>query len=207
MSRPNRPHPRHRARPARRQQGVVLIFALIALVVMLIGAAALVRSSTASLTTAANLGFKRDLTNQAERAVDTALTALRTGALATEAARQASATTSNYSATLLATNAQGVPNALLSDTTFATVGSSANDIAVADQGVTLRYVIDRMCVNTGAASETHCTMSDNGQSSGCSSNPCDDLSDAVPKQAVYRLSIRVTGPRGTQAFFQSTLTL
>jgi hypothetical protein len=29
----------------------------------------------------------------------------------------------------------------------------------------------------------------------------------VPQQVVYRLSIRVNGPRSTQAFFQTTFTL
>jgi len=197
---------RHR-HAGRRQRGVVMLFGLIALLIMLIGTVAMMRSMNTSLFNAGNMGFKRDLTNQGERAVSTVLALLQSGALGTETARQASATTRNYSATLLTTNAQGVPTALVDDTAFASVASSANDIAVTGQGITLRYVIDRMCVNTGAASATHCTMSDNGQSNACSSNPCEDLSDAVPQQAVYRLSVRVTGPRRTQAFFQTTLTL
>ncbi len=197
-----------RLRPVpRRQRGVVMLFGLIALLIMLIGTVALVRSMNTSLFNAGNMGFKRDLTNQGERAVATVLTLLQSGALGTEAARQSSATARNYSATILSTNAQGVPTALVDDTAFAAVANASNDIAVSGQGITLRYVIDRLCVNTGAASGSHCTMSDNGQSNGCSSNPCDDLSDAVPQQAVYRLSVRVTGPRSTQAFFQTTLTL
>ena len=62
-----------RAHP-RTQQGVVMLFGLIALAIMLIGAAAMVRSMNASLFNAGNLGFKRDLTNQAERAVGTVIT-------------------------------------------------------------------------------------------------------------------------------------
>jgi len=195
--------------PGRRhgQRGVVMLFGLIALLIMLIGTVAMMRSMNTSLFNAGNMGFKRDLTNQGERAVATVLALLQSGALGTEASRQASVTARNYSATMLASNAQGVPNALVNDTTFAAVASASNDITVVDQGITLRYVIDRLCVNTGAASATHCTMSDNGQSNGCSSNPCDDLSDAIPQQAVYRLSVRVTGPRKTEAFFQTTLTL
>lgn len=195
--------------PGRRhgQRGVVMLFGLIVLLIMMIGTVAMMRSMNTSMFNAGNMGFKRDLTNQGERAVATVLALLQSGALGTEAARQASASNRNYSATLLASNAQGVPTALVSDSAFGAVASSANDITVADQGITLRYVIDRMCVNAGAASATHCTMSDNGQSNACSSNPCDDLSDAIPQQAVYRLSVRVTGPRKTQAFFQTTLTL
>lgn len=199
--------PRHHPgqRPGRRQRGVVMLFGLIALLIMLVGTVAMVRSMNTSLFNAGNIGFKRDLTNQGERAVATVLTLLQSGALSTDAARQASDVAHNYSAIMLPANAQGVPNALISDTPFAAVATAANDISVAGQGITVRYVIDRLCVNTGAASATHCTMSDNGQSNGCSSNPCDDLSDAVPQQAVYRLSVRVTGPRQTQAYFQTTL--
>jgi hypothetical protein len=186
-----------------------MLFGLIALLIMLIGTVAMVRSMNTSLFNAGNMGFKRDLTNQGERAVSTVLTLLQSGgALGTEASRQASNVARNYSAVMLAANAQGVPNALINDVTFAGVGVAGNDIAVAGQGITIRYVIDRLCQpGTVAASATNCIMSDNGQSNACSSNPCDDLSDAVPQQAVYRLSVRVTGPRQTQAYFQTTLTL
>jgi hypothetical protein len=201
-------HRRHRFSRPRRERGVVMLFGLIALVIMLIGTVAMVRSMNTSLFNAGNMGFKRDLTNQGERAVSTVLTLLQSGALGTEASRQASNVARNYSATMLAANAQGVPNALIDPVAFAGVASAANDITVAGQGITIRYVIDRLCQpGTVAASATNCIMSDNGQSNACSSNPCDDLSDAVPQQAVYRLSVRVTGPRQTQAYFQTTLTL
>jgi hypothetical protein len=114
--------PYHRVAPVRAQQGVILLYGLIVLAIMLIGAAAMVRSMNTSLVNAGNIGFKRDLTNQAERAAATVLTLLQTGALATVTARQTSSTANNYSATILATNAQGLPNVLLNDTTFTTVG-------------------------------------------------------------------------------------
>lgn len=188
------------------QQGVVMLFGLIALLIMMIGTVAMIRSMNTSQFNAGNMGFKRDLTNQGERAVSTVLALLQSGALGTETSRQSPDTTRNYSATILPSNSQGVPNALISDSAFSSVGASSNDIAVSGQGITLRYVIDRLCVNTGAASSSHCTMSDNGQPRGGDGNQ-GDLSDAVAKQAVYRLSIRVTGPRATQAYFQTTLTL
>ena len=71
----------HPSAHRRTQRGVVMLFGLIALAIMLIGAAAMVRSMNASLFNAGNLGFKRDLTNQAERAVSTVITALQTGGL------------------------------------------------------------------------------------------------------------------------------
>ncbi len=197
------------------QRGVTLLFGLIALAIMMIGAAAMVRSMNTSMLMAGNLGFKRDLTNQAERATATVMALMNTGALNTELARQNAAVTRNYSASILPTNAQGVPNALVSDSNFTTVGAVANDITVADQGVVLRYVVDRLCVNTGLADGSHCTMSDPGSPMGGSASTTHRADDSaanggggvLPRQTVYRLSIRVSGPRNTQAYFQTTFTL
>ena len=203
-------------RPLRRQtqQGIVLLYGLIVLAIMLIGAAAMVRSMNTSLVTAGNIGFKRDLTNQAERAAATALALLESGALKTVLSRQSASTANNYSATILATNAQGLPNVLLADTTFTTVGVVTNDITVTDQAITLRWVIDRLCVNTGVAEASHCTMANDPSPAGGSGsdliNAIDTTSGgagALAQRVVYRVSVRVTGPRSTQAFFQTTVTI
>ena len=198
-----------------RQRGVTMLFGLIALAIMMMGAAAMVRSMNTSMMMAGNLGFKRDLTNQAERATATVMTLMNSGALNSEVARQSATVASNYSASILPTNAQGVPTALVDDGTFGAMGAVANDIAVADQGVVLRYLIDRLCVNAGVADGGHCTMSDLGSPVGGSAAETlrADASSAsggggvLPRQTVYRLSIRVSGPRNTQAYFQTTFTL
>jgi hypothetical protein len=181
----------------------VLLFAMIALVVLLIGSIALMRSMNTSLFTAGNFGFKRDLTNQGERAMAIVLDLVQSGALGTEAAREADATANNYSASILATNGEGLPLALLSDAAFAAVGVAGNDISAADMGVTVRYVIDRLCAAGGPASADACTVASpppQGESAG---NPTPE----PPLQFVYRVSIRVDGPRRTQSFFQSTFTI
>ena len=208
-----RPRPRFGARLGA-QRGVVMLFGLIALAIMLIGAAAMVRSMNASLFNAGNLGFKRDLTNQAERAVSTVIGALQTGGLGTDVARQITSVASNYSAELLPTNAQGLPDALVSDSAFSAAGTSGNDISVTGQAITVRYLVDRLCRAPGIATSTDCTMADDPNPAGGSGSEgirAEDASaggaGAVGQRVVYRLSIRVTGPRNTQAFFQTTLTL
>jgi type IV pilus assembly protein PilX len=209
--------PRRRTAPLRRHRGVVMLFVLIALVVLLIGAAALVRSFNTSLVTAGNIGFKRDLVNQAERAVPTVMTLVQTGALSSATARANNLQAQNYSASILATNDSGIPNALLTDTAFAAVGATANDITVADQQVRVRYLVDRLCSTAGAESvigATKCALADGGAPPGGSGSNLIRSEDsaggsagAVQAQVVYRLSIRVDGPRGTQAFFQTTFTI
>jgi type IV pilus assembly protein PilX len=104
---------------------------------------------------------------------------------------------------------------LTNDTLFAAVATAGNDSVDAAQGITVRYVLDRLCATTGPADPSRCTMSDSGVPDGVSASQSDGAEHAgsggeaaaVPPQVVYRLSIRVEGPRRTQAFFQTTLTL
>jgi type IV pilus assembly protein PilX len=196
------------------QRGVTLLYGLLALLIMMVGAAAMVRSMNTSMLISGNLAFKRDLTNQAERAAAQVMPQLQTGALAAEATRQNNQVNLNYSATLLPTNDQGMPAALVDNTAFAARGSTANDITVNDQAVTVRYLIDRLCANTGVPDDSHCTMADAGNARGGSASQLLTAEDssgggkgALQPLVVYRLSIRVSGPRNTQAFFQSTFSL
>ncbi len=204
--------------PRRAQRGVVIIFGLIALVIMLIGAVAMVRSMNSSLANAGNLGFKRDLTNQGERAMAVVLAQMQTGGLASEASRQANNAALNYRAvqfTAAEVTPQGLPVALLAgDAAFAAVGSLARDITVDDMGVRVRYVIDRLCPETGVALAERCVMASSTLSNSANSSDPQTAeygstggAGAVPQQVVYRLSVRVDGPRQTQAFFQTTFTL
>jgi type IV pilus assembly protein PilX len=201
--------------PARpRQRGVVVVFSLIALVLLLLGAVAIMRSMGAAQFSIGNLGFKRDMTNQGERALVQVLADFNTGALSTALARESSLPTANYSAIRLATNAQGLPLALLgNDTDFATIGAVGKDITT-DVGVTVRYVIDRLSTAVGPCGPDTCVMATESIPGGSFSEWNNAQNNngvggvgASPPQPVYRLTVRVTGPRGTQSFFQSTFTI
>lgn len=187
------------------QRGIVLVFALITLVIMMIGAVAISRSLNSSQFTLGNIGFKRDLTNQGERALQLVMDAVRgSGALADEAARNADLPAANYSASMLPTNAQGIPLALLNNTAFASVGNTANDMDVGNgTGITIRYVIDRMALAAGPCSSTNCTMANEPIYGGPKLNP---PPPPPPDQSIFRLTLRVSGPRNTVSFFQSTFT-
>ncbi len=185
-----------------RERGVVLIFTLFILLILTIGAIALVHSMNTSLISAGNLTFRHDLVNQGEQAVSNVLREFQPGGLLVNATN-ASSTANNYSATSLPTNSQGVPTALLSDTAFAGVGVAANDIAGATGDVTMRYVIDRLCTNAGPSISTSCVQS--------VANPTGGTALATqglppPSATVYRLTVRVTGARATQIFVQTTFT-
>jgi type IV pilus assembly protein PilX len=188
---------------AARQRGVVLIFSLIVLLILAIGAVALLRSVNSSLLSAGNLAFHRDLVNQGEQAVSIVMTEFRTNGLPLGGVTTASMQAANYSATTLPTNAQGVPLVLLDNTAFGLIGTAA-DIAGRTPDVTTRYVIDRLCAPlTVTASSPNCVQS-TGLPTGGTANHNTAL--APPSATVYRVSVRVSGPRGTQAFLQTTFT-
>jgi Tfp pilus assembly protein PilX len=190
-------------RPSR-QRGVVLIFTLIILLILTIGAVALVRSMNTSLFSAGNLAFRRDLVNQGEQAVSTVINEFKTGGvLASSASTQANVLASNYSATMLATNSEGVPTALLNGTAFTSVGTAANDLVGATPDVTIRYVIDRLCSAAGPSSGALCVQSSAAPTGG-TANTTPGV--PPPTATVYRLSARITGPRSTQVFLQTTFT-
>ncbi len=193
--------PHGRALP-HQEQGVVLIGTLLALVLLMLAAFAMLRLSDTSTVLAGNLAFQRDLTNQAERAFVKARALLVSGGLAEEAARNANRLSLNYSASRLTTSANGIPQVLISDSAYEDLGLTAADLG--DNGVTVRYVIDRLCLASGEFSEASCEVTTSDTDEGGSSwlrKP------GAEKRPVYRVSVRVTGPRSTQAFFQSTFAL
>jgi hypothetical protein len=205
------------SRPNRNQRGVVLLFALIALLVLMIAAVAMVRSFNTTLFNTGNIAFKKDLQNQSERAATLVMAALATGGgLATPAQRAMDQRTLNYSAVKLPSNEKGIPFALLdsaNDADFARIGG-ASEIAPSGQHVQIRYVIDRMCSAPGdetTLGAAVCLVASGPEKlDGSSDDPRgrDDRGGATSQlQIIYRLSIRAIGPRNTEAYFQSTFAL
>lgn len=198
-----------------RQRGVVLLFCLIILVVLLAGGVAVMRSMNASLFSAGNLAFKRDLVNQGEQAISDVLTVFRTGVLASATASANSLATANYSAVELRTNTRGIPLVLLDndgspsgpDVLGATFSPTGAAIAGATSDISIRYVIDRLCNNVGTAA----TLGE----AGCVRPPSATEvrggtagSAPLPKapSLIYRMTVRVDGPRDTQVFLQTSFT-
>ncbi|WOB09301.1 hypothetical protein [Piscinibacter gummiphilus] len=213
----NRPTRIQTGRPPGRERGVVLLFALIAVLIMMVGAVALVRSFNSSLLNTGSLAFKKDLVHRNEAAI------ARVIAMAKEPTNLANPTisaarylTMNYSPQILAYNHQGIPNLLLmNDADFNSSGlaNSSHDIVITGDDVRLRYVIDRQCDRDGAPSLDNCVTGNPGIPGGRADTPIkaenasSGGSGALTVVPVYRLSIRATGPKGTLAFYQTTFTL
>ncbi len=186
------------------QRGIVMVVTLVALVVMLLATIAIIRSVQTSQYSAGNLAFRRDLTNQTDRGIWAGINAITAGIGNSTSLGTAGA---NYSATMLAEDGHGVPTALYSP------GGLNSALAITDNnfGVVIYYVIDRMC--TSAPTDM------NGQpwnNTNCIYRPAGDLPKTTAgmigrptagsiDQVLYRISVRVDGPRGTQAFAQTTV--
>lgn len=197
--RPRAPFRSTHLRTLGRQRGIVMAITLISLVLLLIGAAAMLRTVDTSGMLAGNLAFRRDLANRSETAIAAARKALVSGALSTEAARSVDLPEANYSATKLASSG-GVPTVLASETAYGKNGKGYASL-VADK-VTVYWVIDRQCASgTVAFSTATCEfVSSDGDPGG----PSWLRKPNGASRPVYRISVRVSGPRGTEAYFQST---
>jgi hypothetical protein len=189
----------------RRQSGVVLLIALIAVAILAIGTVALFRSSDAALFNAGNLAFKRDMTNRGELGIVAAKAALTSGALNQEATRQSDQLASGYYATMQATGTHGVPNTLIgyqpakSSTPLPTINGG--------DGITIYYMIDRLCNATGSTDPSNaCVVSSIGSAKGGTVLPYRGQAQP-PSVPVYRISVRVDGPRNSQTFLQTTVSL
>jgi len=180
-----------------------MVIVMVALMVLLAGGVTLIRSSDANSSLAGQLAFRRDLKNQGERGIAWATAQFSTGSLSTYTSRQANVVSINYSATRLAANTQGIPNALLTDSAFTAAGMTGTDITSTTTGVTIRTVIDRLCTNTGAHTASTCTILSLPCAKNTSSQDSATAQNLDCQLTAYRISVRVDGPRSTQAFFQS----
>lgn len=201
------------ASPSARQRGVVLLFCLIILVILLASGVAIVRSMNTSMAGAGNLAFRRDLVNQGEQAISKAMQAFGSSGVLTGAGATANNLASaNYSAIQLETASNGIPKLLLqkkdtgwsgTDVAGNTFTPTAADITGRD-GVTIRYVIDRLCNSTGNFStlgSSRCISSPIGVTTGGTVGEERPPASSPP---LYRVSVRVSGPRDTQVFLQSS---
>ena len=201
----------------RRQRGVVLFVVMLVLVVMALAAAALVRSVDISTLAAGNLSFKRSVQSATDIGVEASIAKFRTGAtLAFGPATEADLVAEAYFATIQPTDSRGVPTALLNLSTFdtahsgncfwATPGWAASRTACssaqpASSMGQVRYLVDRQCTVAGPYNEETCNTAgvDGGSLPGGSANTVQTGVESAP---VYRVTVRVDGPKNTVSFSQ-----
>lgn len=180
----------HRAVPrvaSRRQRGVTMIIVLILMSVMLLGGIALSRMTEIGTLASGNSAFREASLQASEIGVNSAYAAIKT--LADENSNSGSW----YFATTLAQDGNGIPNA---------TWTSAPEVAVGAYSV--RYIVDRICTGVMPVTEPlrQCLVKQVPQLESATDRERLD----PPTARQFRITVRVTGPKDTQAWVQSLIT-
>lgn len=173
----------------RRQQGVVLLIALIALVVMGMSALAMYRSVDSTSSVAGNIGYRQQGVAVTDVGVEAALTWLQGANAATLEAHQAA---NGY----YATHTQMLVNG-----DIFTLNWENSAFALPDEnGYQMWYVIHRLCNEIGAPSPGNCPDSENTINQA-------SIKPGIPLGTggiapVYRITVRALGPRRAESLVQ-----
>ncbi len=196
-----------------KQRGVVLFFALIALVVMSLAAVALIRSVDTSTMIAGNLAFKQAATTSGDAGVEVAVNWLAATETANTTLNVLTDPTHPFNITDLAVNpgyhSSADPNLnLTADATW----NGANNVAAApdSSGNTVSYIIQRMCRNPNQpVRDAGCLFSSavedkNGQNIPLPQEICQGAGCPVAGQSPQiRITTRTIGPRNTVSYIQA----
>jgi Tfp pilus assembly protein PilX len=194
-----------------KQRGVVLIFALIALLAIMLAAVALIRSVDTSTMIAGNLAFKQTTTTSGDAGTEAAIGWLA----ATQAANSTKNIYTDVSHTLNVTDATSGyysnTDPALSLVAVAAWNAITTIPAITDSsGNTIRYIIQRTCRTPGVAiKDADCLFSGavqntNGQNILLPQDVCKGPGCPVAGQTpMIRITSRVTGPKNTVSYVQA----
>jgi Tfp pilus assembly protein PilX len=172
-----------------RQDGVTMLVVLVLLSVMLLGALALARITEIGTLASGNSAFREASLQASEVGLNTAYMATRGIAVSAEDTSLAGW----YWSTMQATDTQGIPNVDF---------DAAPELVVGNYRV--RYVVERLC-NTSPVTNTmqQCLVKEVPQ---IESSKAGQESIDPPNSRQFRVTVRVTGPKETQAWIQSLVT-
>ncbi len=194
----------------RRFRGVVLFVALLVLTVLGLAAIALFRSVDTASVVAGNLAVQQAAAAALDRGIEHAIHALWDPPLLI-ADRTQHDLTQNYYACVQGSAgnciAPGspipeIPVMLASAGAFAAAGLNSTLVPDDAAGNAVRYVIERMCLATGAAVGSNCNMAVEPENAAGTQHygGAIDAGDAF-----YRVTVMVTGPRNTVVHGQAML--
>lgn len=183
------------------QTGVVLFFALIALVAMSLAAVALIRSVDTNSIIAGNLSFKQSTMMLSDRGVETAMMNWLSNNGNNFTVDNAGV---GYFASINDVNGNGV----LDDNADAKLLVNDSGVEVPSKvgdplGDTTSYVIQRMCTAAGSPDASRCLLgaADLGKCQEVNNTTCKSITDS--SSVVYRVTARVRGPKNTVSYIQT----
>ena len=179
----------------RAQRGVVLFIALIVLVAMSLAGVALLRGVDTGTIIAGNLAFRQTSMH-----------------VAVSTPRSSATPASNYYATWQAALDLLGNDPSKTDYDWSTsVPIPSGSTYEPPSGYTVRYVIHRLCENSGdpTGSSANCIKVSGATGTAASGTKgaaaYGTYAITVPTSAMYRITVRVTGPRNAQSYVQATI--
>jgi Tfp pilus assembly protein PilX len=194
----------------RSQSGIVMIFALMAIVLLALSAVALMRSVDTGNITAGNMAFKQRTVLAAEYGVNAAMskfdsTSTPAGLLSGASSANSDSVDNCYRSTGFngksadatdGSDLRGIPNIVLKASDFDTKYPSCK--VTTTTGESIRYVIDRRCSVTGAPTEVNCNVASISTTAQTDADKHTG-SEVVP---LFRVTARVDGARSTVSYIQ-----
>lgn len=171
-----------------KQSGVVLFFALIALVAMSLAAVALIRSVDTNSLIVGNLSFKQSSMISADRGVEAAIDWLQPKPVVD---MNLDDLPKGYYAT----------SRLNPRTIFENNPADVVTLAQDAHGNTVSYVVQRMCNKQGAPDTSICITSAEQDVGSCKDDP--QCPKTFRVSLMYRVTARVVGPKNTESFVQA----
>lgn len=193
---------RRRGSGPRRQDGIVLVVALIVLVAVTIAGIGMMRSVDTATLVAGNLAFQQSATRAADKGIEAAIGQIGGRITANQAHVDDGA---GYFGTITVNDAPGAGQSwqALWQQRYSTEGVAAK-IDDPDYGNTIYYVAHRMCaIAQPAGSGGQCIESPRVVQSGGNSNDAGDIGISGSSQVYYRITVRVVGPRRTESYIQA----
>lgn len=199
-----RPHGRA---PGRRERGIVVFVALIAVVLMSLAAVGLMRSVHNNTLVVGNLAFRQAAMAMSTSAVEKAVYDMFPPTKTIPDLNNHLTARNYFAFRQPGENAQGIPAALQGNLSSypadAQVITDPNDPSGQTQA---RYVVERMCLPASLGLEARaqfCEMIPPKQSAGTTGNISVGIN--VPDIPYYRMTVRVDGPNNSVSFSQAML--
>jgi hypothetical protein len=188
----------------RSQAGVVLFIALIVMVALSIAGIALIRSVDTGLSVIANLGFRQASIPPSTWAVENAIAAMFEKKEIDFDKPKLDKNYYPYRFEIKSGKAEdeiGVPYDLqgVKPDNYPSTFVAETDEA----GNTIRYVIERMCLDEGPATAANCDMSPPKKSEATTAMEL--VKPEMVRVPFYRLTVRVDGPNNTTTYAQAML--
>jgi type IV pilus assembly protein PilX len=194
----------------RKQNGVVMVVALIVLVVMTLAGLALIRSVDTANIIAGNLAFHQAATHSGDVGVETAVTWINNCNSSLNGCNPAwlynDDPTNGYSASG-STNNPGTlanPNETWSAYWARALANRAKTLNPDAAGNTVSYVIDRLCALPGSPSGgANCTISPVTNIASGNAEEAGQVNLTASSVVYYRITAQITGPRSTVSYVQA----